>query len=67
MSDAQRHHLPKPTDPLPSLTAAEREQILRAARLVKAGRLTEARTKLHQKRQRLKLEWAEGGGGRLCK
>lgn len=44
------HKLPQPSDPLPSLTHAERTLIHKAARLVRKGRLDEVRLRRHEKK-----------------
>jgi hypothetical protein len=61
------HKLPQPSDPLPSLTHAERTLIHKAARLVRKGRLDEVRLRRHEKKGVLVLQWSEGAKGRLCR
>jgi len=61
------HKLPQPSDPLPSLTHAERTLIHKAARLVRKGRLDEVRLRRHEKKGVLVLQWSEDAKGRLCR
>ena len=61
------YELPQPSDPLPSLTHAERTLIHKAARLVRKGRLDEVRLRRHEKKGVLVLQWSEDAKGRLCR
>lgn len=64
--DERRHQLPTPVEPLPELDRSERMHVLRLARMVKGGQLWSYETKLHEEKEKLVVDWRNGGGAALC-
>jgi hypothetical protein len=59
--------LPQPGESLPDLSQSELAQLIRLARLAKAGHIRSFYVKNHNKNGCLDADWTEDGGGRLLK
>jgi len=60
--DERTHQFPVPKQPLPELTRGERRMLLRLGRMVKSGQLWGFRSRLHEEKGNLTMEWSDDGG-----